>query len=142
MHQSAGVHKEPRVCAPMTGFKHVAGSANSSSSARPANTFLRSSRTLQHRQMLTTGSSADSSGSQTSAGQSSGSKFGRVARVGAYGVAAAPPPGMQPGEGPKHYSLFALSSCLLTSHSGVCCSAFSWPTRNLLIFTRMWLCLG
>ena len=54
----------------------------------PTHTFLRSTRTLQHRQSLdTAGSSSDSS----LPSQKSGIKFGRAARVGALGVAAQPP---------------------------------------------------
>ncbi|DBB11583.1 hypothetical protein WJX82_010561 [Trebouxia sp. C0006] len=68
----------------------------SSSSQAPARTFLRSNRTLQHRQaLLPSGSSASSDSSLLS--QQSGVKFGRAARVGALGVAAGGPPAPQRG---------------------------------------------
>ncbi|KAL3139423.1 hypothetical protein ABBQ38_003754 [Trebouxia sp. C0009 RCD-2024] len=64
------------------------GGGSSSSGPAATRTFLRSTRTLQHRQSLdTAGSSSDSS----LPSQKSGIKFGRTARVGALGVAAKPP---------------------------------------------------
>ncbi|KAL3160635.1 hypothetical protein ABBQ32_010559 [Trebouxia sp. C0010 RCD-2024] len=66
----------------------IFASGGSSSGQAPTRTFLRSTRTLQHRQSLgTAGSSSDSS----LPSQKSGIKFGRAARVGALGVAAKPP---------------------------------------------------
>jgi len=109
-------------------------SGNSSSSQAPTHTFLRSNRTLQHRQaLLPSGSSASSDSSLLS--QQSGVKFGRAARVGALGVAAGAPLAPQRGtvlQGlHKHISNFApvgdgktrFSSCCLVPCYAVPCYA-------------------
>ncbi len=111
-------------------------SGNSSSSQAPTHTFLRSNRTLQHRQaLLPSGSSASSDSSLLS--QQSGVKFGRAARVGALGVAAGAPLAPQRGtvlQGlHKHISNFApvgdgktrFSSCCLVPCYAVPCYAMS-----------------
>lgn len=96
---------------PMSNRANISVSGNSSSSSQaPARTFLRSNRTLQHRQaLLPSGSSASSDSSLLS--QQSGVKFGRAARVGALGVAAGGPPAPQRGTVVKglhkHISTFA-----------------------------------
>ncbi|KAL0042828.1 hypothetical protein WJX79_000990 [Trebouxia sp. C0005] len=74
----------------------AAEAGHSSSSQAPTRTFLRSNRTLQHRQaLLPSGSSASSDSSLLS--QQSGVKFSRAARVGALGVAAGAPQAPQRG---------------------------------------------
>ncbi len=113
---------------------NVFASGNSSSSQAPTRTFLRSNRTLQHRQaLLPSGSSASSDSSLLS--QQSGVKFGRAARVGALGVAAGG--GAAPQRGTlvkglhKHISTFApdsngktrVSNCCLVPRCAVPCYA-------------------
>ena len=111
-------------------------SGNSSSSQAPTRTFLRSNRTLQHRQaLLPSGSSASSDSSLLS--QQSGVKFGRAARVGALGVAAGGGPAPQRSTMLKglhyHISTFApvgngrtrSSNCCLVPCCAVPCYAMS-----------------
>ena len=113
---------------------NVFASGNSSSSQAPTCTFLRSNRTLQHRQALRpSGSSASSDSSLLS--QQSGLKFGRAARVGALGVAAEGPLAPQRGtvlqDMHNHVSTFApigdgktkFSNCCLVSCCAVPCCA-------------------
>jgi len=99
---------------------------NSSSSQAPARTFLRSNRTLQHRQaLLPSGSSASSDSSLLS--QQSGVKFGRAARVGALGVADGGSPAPQRGTVVKglhkHISTFVpVGDFRLLSCAMLCCA--------------------
>jgi len=110
----------------MSNSANVFASGNSSSSQAPTRTFLRSNRTLQHRQaLLPSGSSASSDSSLLS--QQSGVKFGRAARVGALGVAAGGGPAPQRGTVVKglhkHISTFVpVGDFRLLSCAMLCCA--------------------